>query len=208
MTQNVLSVVLTLGVIGNLILIAVFSQHNHLRISCSYYLLSAAVLSIVGSNWAVVPLIWSAYHLDPLVNSLALCRIRGYIIHICAMSFRTLIVLALIWISIENNRCFVYGLYGFIYSIYQLICFRLVPSILMAIFGTLTLKNISALRRCIHPVRINEVNLPRKIIQKRDRVMALLVLIEIIVSFVCTLPYSIDSLYSVLTKQKYRTTIN
>ncbi len=85
MTQNVLSVVLTLGVIGNLILIAVFSQYNHLLTSCSYYLLSAAVLNIVGNNWAVVPLIWSAYHPDPLENSLTLCRIHGYIIHICAM---------------------------------------------------------------------------------------------------------------------------
>jgi len=77
----------------------------------------------------------------------------------------------------------------------------------MAMFGTLTLKNISATRRRIHPLRINEVNLPRKIIQKSDRVMTLLVLIEVIVSFVCTLPYSIDSLYSVVTsnipKQKY-----
>ncbi len=87
-----------------------------------------------------------------------------------------------------------------LYTAYiNLFFFGLVPYILMAIFGTLTLKNISASRRCIHPLRTNEVNLPTKIIQKRDRDMALLVLIEVIVSFVCTLPYSIDSLYSVLT---------
>lgn len=240
MSQDILVIVLALGIIGNILLILVFSQRYQRISSCSYYILTAAILSIVGSTWAVIPLICAAYSSDPLAKSIYLCRIRGYIIHICAMSFRTLIVLAavdryaissdrasikaffsskiarracvcvplfwpivsvhrLIWVSIENNRCFVYGLYGFIYSIYQLICFGLLPLILMAFFGILTLKNISSARRRIRSLGPNETNLPENILRKRDRDMALLVYIEVIISFICTFPYSINSIYTTLT---------
>jgi hypothetical protein len=236
-SKNVFPVILTLGIVGNILLILVFSQHKQRLTPCAYYLLSGAVFSIVGSNWAVVPLIWAAYYSDPFAKSLPLCRIRVYIIHVCAMSFRTVIVLAaadryttssdrlwiralfsikrakraciivptfwsiisvhlLIWVSIENNRCFVYGLYGFIYSIYQLICFGLLPTIFMTIFGALTLKNIHLVRRRINT---NEMNLSNNILRKQDRNIALLVFLEIIISTICRLPYSIDTIYSEVT---------
>jgi hypothetical protein len=93
-TRYVLPITLGVANLGNLTLMAVFLQKHHRKNPCSRYLLAAAVFGIVGSNWAVAPLIYAADHPDPFSNSLVLCRTRGYIIHSCAMTLRTLIVLA------------------------------------------------------------------------------------------------------------------
>ncbi|UJR20413.1 hypothetical protein I4U23_023544 [Adineta vaga] len=241
MTRYVLPITLGLGNVGNLILLYMFIQLKYRNSSCSLYFLAASVFSIVGSNWAVVPLIYSADHADPLANSLILCRARGYIIHACAMSFRTMIVLAaadryvlsssrnsirafssiiiarklvilvplfwltvsvhlLIWVSIENGRCFVYGLYGQIYSMYQLICFGIIPTVLMILFSILTVTNIRYIRSQVAPIISHQHTNPNfAIFRKRDIHLFKLVISEIIVSFICTFPYTINTIYSVLT---------
>lgn len=88
MTRYVLPITLSLGNVGNLICIGFFSQRRHRTNSCSFDLLVAALFSIVGSNWGVVPYIYAFYYPDPFGKYVVLCRIRLYIVYVCSMSFR------------------------------------------------------------------------------------------------------------------------
>ncbi|CAF1422164.1 unnamed protein product [Adineta ricciae] len=147
------------------------------------YLFTAALFSIIGSYCALIPFIYAAYYPDPFGRFLILCRLRLYIGYICAMTFRSMIVLAtidryaltssrstfrtfasistarraiittfLFWSAagfhlligprIENNRCLLYGLYGFLFSVFQLLSFGILPSVLMIVFALLLIKNI------------------------------------------------------------------
>jgi hypothetical protein len=119
------SFVLALGIIGNLLLIVVFSERNY-----SY-------VCYVLSNYDCTSCCWSLCFKQRtnFDTSIFFSKNRSTGEHFWPI----VSVHLLIWVSIEKNRRFVYG---FIYSIYQLICFGLIPSILMGLFGVLVFKNI------------------------------------------------------------------
>jgi hypothetical protein len=240
MARYLLPITLGLGNVGNLILIGFFTQKHNVANSCSLYLLAAALCSIVGSNLAVIPTAYATYYPDPFGKYLVLCRIRLYITYVCAMSLRSLIVLAaadryaltssrlslrafsstavarraivyiflvwfiagfhlLIWASIENNRCLVFGLYGFVYSIIQLITLGILPTALMILFAVLLIKNLHHSRTRLREVTRQPVNTNVGVLRRRDKNLIVLVFTEIFITFICTFPYSIDAIYTALT---------
>ena len=86
---------LTLGNFGNLLCIAIFSQKHLRQRSCSLYLLAAAVFSVFGINWGIGSNMYALYKPpDPFVQSILLCRIRGYILQSSSLLYKIMIFLA------------------------------------------------------------------------------------------------------------------
>ncbi|CAF0945694.1 unnamed protein product [Adineta ricciae] len=233
-TRYALPIILTLGNIGNLFTIAIYSQKKQRGHSCAIYLIAISCFSLIGSNWAIVPTVYALDHFDLVSNSLVLCRIRGYMIHTCSMSFRyTLIlfcadryafcsrrvfiralsrpqiarrsvgILILVWCilsihllifeSIENRRCGVYGIYGQIFGYYVAICTGLIPIMSMTCFGLLLRRNLNQLHLQIQPLSgLNRLN-------RRDISFVQLALTEIIVYMICTVMYPAVTIYSQAT---------
>ncbi|CAF0968465.1 unnamed protein product [Adineta ricciae] len=86
---------LVLGNIGNVLCIVVFLQKNYRQSFSSWYLLTAAVFSIVGVSWGIGTNMYAVYQPpDPFIMSDALCRIRGYLLQTSSVLTRTMIILA------------------------------------------------------------------------------------------------------------------
>jgi len=112
---------------------------------------------------------------------------------IVTIFWATVSVHLLIWESIENGRCGVYGLYGQIFSFYIAVCTGLIPIFSMITFGLLLLKNLPRSRLLVHPANsINQLN-------RRDVSFIKLVLIEIIIYIICTLTYPAMTIYIQVT---------
>jgi hypothetical protein len=94
MARYVLPITFGLGNVGNFMLIAFFTQKHNRVNPCSLYLLAAALCSIVGCNLAVILTAYVTYYPDLFGRYLVLCRIKLYITYVCAMYFRSMIVLA------------------------------------------------------------------------------------------------------------------
>lgn len=90
-------VLLVVGNIGNLTCIVMFIQKRHRKSSCSLYLLSAAIFSVIGLNWSLVTNTYALYQPpDPFSISLALCRIRGFILQSTSVLYQFMILLSCI----------------------------------------------------------------------------------------------------------------
>ncbi|CAF1048877.1 unnamed protein product [Adineta steineri] len=92
-TRYVLSTALALGVFGNLTAIVVFSQKKHRINSCSIYLVAVSIFGLIAANWGIAPLVYALDHYDLVNSSLVMCRISGYIMQVCVMSFRSTLIL-------------------------------------------------------------------------------------------------------------------
>ncbi|CAF1193760.1 unnamed protein product [Adineta steineri] len=234
MTRYLLPTILALGNLGNLFTIAIYTQKNHRKNSCSIYLIGVSCFSLLGSNWAIAPAVYALDNFDMINRSTVLCRIRGYIIHTSSMSFRYLLVLLcadryalcnkrvfiralsrpqiayrsvavttvfwsvvsihlLIWESIENGRCGVYGIYGQIFSFYVVIFTGFIPIVSMISFGILLGKSLKSLHAQIQPLNsCHRLN-------RRDISLIKLVLVEIIVYIICTALYPPMTVYTQIT---------
>ncbi|CAF1159115.1 unnamed protein product [Adineta ricciae] len=103
-----------------------------------------------------------------------------------------------IYETIENNRCFFFGTYGFFFSIYQICIFGFILPISQIGFSFLIIKNLKTIRMRVQPGLIVE-NEPQNVLSKRDMTLIKLVLFEIIIGIMLTTLYPIQSLYSILT---------
>ena len=236
-------VLIVLGNIGNLLLILVFSQKHHRHNPCSLYLLASAIFSLVGLNWALITNLNALYQVpDPFTLSLTLCRIRGYILQITSVLFRTMIILAcidryamssshvrirafskrntaikmiigttLVWMlvtvqqpifqTIQSNRCWLFGVYGLFFSIYQTCLFGCVFPGWMIVFGVLLWKNLKdvRIRSRAHPVTMTSTATEAPLLHKRDISLMKFVLAEIVVGVVLSVLFPINTLYGMLT---------
>ncbi|CAF1035875.1 unnamed protein product [Rotaria sordida] len=105
----------------------------------------------------------------------------------------------LIWESIENGRCGVYGIYGQIFGFYVLIFTGIIPISVMIIFGILLTKALRQVRSRIQPLNgYNRLN-------ARDMKLIKLVLTEVIIYILCTLTYPLMTIYMTVTNS---TTLN
>ncbi|CAF1253967.1 unnamed protein product [Adineta steineri] len=100
----------------------------------------------------------------------------------------------LIWESIENGHCGVYGIYGQIFSFYIAICTGFIPIVLMTSFSILLVKNLNSVRLQIVPTNNNNVRLNR-----RDVSFIKLILVEVVVYIICTILYPPVTIYSQVT---------
>ncbi|UJR12071.1 hypothetical protein I4U23_016249 [Adineta vaga] len=103
-----------------------------------------------------------------------------------------------IYETIENNRCFFFGTYGFFFSIYQICIFGFILPILQISFCFLIIKNLKSIHVRVQPGLIIE-NESKNVLSKGDMTLIKLVLFEIIIGIILTTLYPIQSLYSILT---------
>lgn len=230
MTRYLLSTILTVGTLGNLLAIVVFSKKNSRKNSCSIYLAAISIFGSIATWWAIPPLINALDHFDMVSYSLVLCRIRGYTIHASSMCFRyTLVLLCidryaschpratiralcrpqiayrsinilvifwlvgsshlLIWESIENNRCGVYGLYGQIYSFYNLVFVGIIPILSMILLSIPLMKNLRQIRSRVH------IQGAGRQLQRRDVKLMKIVLVEMVVYMLCSIGHPLMLIY-------------
>ncbi len=127
------------------------------------------------------------------IRSFCRPRIAYYSITVITIVWFTVSIHLLLFESIENGRCSVVGLYGRIFSIYSLICFGIIPTSLMISFGIHIMINLRQLRSRVRPyhdhIRIRKV----------DSNLIRVILVEIIVSILCTFAYPLMTFYLTLT---------
>ena len=102
---------------------------------------------------------------------------------------------------IQFNRCFVFGLYGLIFSIYQICLLGWVFPGLMVVFSSLLWKNLRNIRVRIrtYPVPVAApARLGPPILHKRDISLMKFVFVEIVVAIMLSFSYPVNVLYSVL----------
>ncbi|CAF3697437.1 unnamed protein product [Adineta steineri] len=132
------------------------------------YFLAISVFGLIITNWAISPLVYALDHTDLVSSPLTLCRIR---VVACA------------------HRCGVYEFYGQIYSIYSLICFRLIPTCLMIIFVNLLTIKLQQTRSCIQLIHNNFH------IKRDEFCLGKVILAEVIISRFCTFIHPLMTLF-------------
>ena len=94
LTRYGMSSYVTLGNVGHLFTIAVFSQRDHRRNPCSLYLLAMTVCNLICLDVGIIPIIFSLDHADLSNQSLVACKLQFYIRHAFFQLMRTYKVLA------------------------------------------------------------------------------------------------------------------
>ncbi|CAF1215347.1 unnamed protein product [Adineta ricciae] len=107
----------------------------------------------------------------------------------------------LIWESIENGKCGIYGLFGQIFAIYIIVFTSFLPLFLMIVFGSMLANNLRHLRTKVQPQGDNPIvvnnNNPR--LNKRDASLMRLVLVEVLIYVCCTFSFPIMQIYNQVT---------
>jgi hypothetical protein len=90
-----------------------------------------------------------------------------------------------IMIGVFNGQCTTSGVYSIIYSVYSILFVSLIPTVLSAIFGFLTYRNMRHIHNRVHPFVQNRVNthIP---FRRRDRDLLIIVIAEVFIYFVTT----------------------
>ena len=125
----------------------------------------------------------------------ALCRLQIALRSICFLTIFWSIVSFhfLVWESIENNRCSIYGLYGQIFSFYSLVFVGIVPSVCMI---SMSIPLIKKLRQMNY--RITPQDEPRRL-NKRDVRLMKIVLMEVFFYILCTFLHPMMLIYCGIT---------
>ncbi|CAF0931078.1 unnamed protein product [Adineta steineri] len=92
-----------------------------------------------------------------------------------------------ILMSIRDGVCGMFDSYKLIYAIYQIIIVGLLPPILMIIFSSLTVRNLWY--RHTDQIRV----------RNRDRYLMRMLVAEVIIDIVTSIPYSINLVYGAIT---------
>jgi hypothetical protein len=92
-----------------------------------------------------------------------------------------------IFVSMRNGVCGMFGLYKLIYAIYQITSVGILPPILMSTFSILTV-------RSLHQRHGKQVRA-----KQRDRYLMRMVIAEVIVNIVTSIPFSINLVYGSVT---------
>jgi hypothetical protein len=178
--------------------------------------------------WIVFPMIYPLNYPDPQTQSLVFCKMRLYIGHILGVDLRYIIVfvcadrflvtqinihirslnsvsiaiklvliICTVWLVaaihmpilmyIRDGVCGMFGLYKLIYAIYQITLVSILPPVLMSTFSILTIRSLHQRRGIQARVR------------QKDRYLLRMVIAEVIVNVVTSIPYSINLVYNAVT---------
>jgi len=217
-----------LGIVGNVCNLIMFTRHRYRHTPSSVYFLALSTIAIIYLNWTLVPSFYTLNYIDPQTYSFFYCKVKGYLTHVLGQSNRFIVVAACIdryfatqtnvrirslssvrvaktivfimcpiWlviaihspilVTIRGTSCGMVGLYRLMYTIYQIIVAAIIPPILMCIFSTLTIRSRYQRRG------------PERCVRQRDRSLMRLVIAEVTVNIVTTLPSSINNVYSAAT---------
>ncbi|CAF1482238.1 unnamed protein product [Adineta steineri] len=89
--------------------------------------------------------------------------------------------------TISNGKCSEFGVYYVVYQVYNSIFLGLLPPILMSAFGFLAYYNMKKLHLRVRPIGNNSDHNGR--VNRHDRDLLLMVLTEVVVYFLTTIPY-------------------
>jgi hypothetical protein len=103
-----------------------------------------------------------------------------------------------IWTTVVYGQCTAAGVYATVYSFYSLAFVSLIPTIISAIFGYLTYRNMRQMLNRVQPVVQNAVN-KNISIQRRDRDLLIIVIAEVIVYVITTLLLPLIQLEMMIT---------
>jgi hypothetical protein len=221
------SIILSLGNIGNIFLIIIFSRYR--QSPCSMYLLSSAIINIIFLTFACLTIIFPFYYADETMRAFALCKIRAYVLSVLGPASRTMLVLACIdrflvtddrvsfrafstpkrakyliffscifWslfvihapimITVINGQCISVRVYTIIFTVYTLIFVCLIPSTTLGVVAYLTYRNLKQRHVRVQAVT-HDVNNVNNNIQRRDHALLIIVISEVLVYVVTTMPY-------------------
>ncbi|CAF1319895.1 unnamed protein product [Adineta steineri] len=99
------------------------------------------------------------------------------------------------------------GIYRLFSDLQYLIFYALAPPIFMLIFGIITLRNIRRNRRLVIPLGITRNQIKNNLIKRRDSQLLAMLLLQIFVIIIFTLPFAIQKLMDTLTLQLQRTAV-
>ena len=122
-------------------------------------------------------------------------KIAIYLIILISFAWPIIASHILVLLTIISGSCGAYGVYSLIYSIYSFIVAGLLPPILMIIFGYLTIRNLRQIHSRLRPniIRISNIN-------KKDYYLLVMLMCEVIVYLISTIPYPIQTLYLTITR--------
>jgi len=223
-----MSIYCALGIIGNVCNCIMFTRSNYRHTANSLYLNFFSISAIIYLIWSTAPHFYSLNYVDAQTQSLFYCKIRLFVGHSLGQYLRFCIVLACIdrflvtridvrlrsfhsiaiakkfllimtvvcplfaihlpiFMEIRNNVCSQFGVYKLAYATYQFIVVGVVPPVLMIVFSILTV--VSLQHRHNGQVRAKQ----------RDRHLLKMVIVEVILNVIVSIPYSINLLYGALT---------
>lgn len=96
LTQYGMLTYCTLGNIGLLLNLIIFSQTRRRRNSFTLYTLATSLSSLISLNSAIIPLLYSLHYRNPATSSILACRLFYYLRHAFSQMMRTFLVLACI----------------------------------------------------------------------------------------------------------------
>ncbi|CAF0974329.1 unnamed protein product [Adineta steineri] len=228
-TRYGITICLILGPLGNIFNCMVFTRSSHRNIPSSVYFLSLSVFGIIHSIWSFTPILYALYHPDPQNYSIFYCKIRLYGSHTLGLCLRYVIMLAcvdrflvtrtnvrirslssvnmarklvfimfvlcsliaiqiLVTEDIKNGICTMLTTYKLPYSIYQIIVISIIPPMLMCIFSILTIRKLHQRRDII-----------QMHVKRKDRYLMRMVIAEVMINVLTSIPYSANLLYGALT---------
>ncbi|CAF1418738.1 unnamed protein product [Adineta steineri] len=227
LTRYGMTTYFALGLVGNICNCIMFTRRSYRHQPSSIYFISLSIFAIIILTWSFIPIFYGFNHIDPQTQSLVYCKIRFYGTLVSSQLFRYTVVLAcfdrffatrtnirirslhsvqkakkfvliicVIWIiasihipifmELNNSVCGMFGVYKLFFSIYQIIFVAVLPPILMSIFSALTIHSL-------HRQHATQVRF-----RQRDRYLLRMVISEVLINILTTIPYSSNLIYSII----------
>ena len=234
MVRYGMSLYFALGVFGNIFTCIIFIQPSHRRATSSIYFISFSIFAIVYLIWSLFPYFYTLNYPDIASRNISYCKIRLYVSHVLGQYLRFCVVFVCIdrflatradarvrllnstvlakklllimiigcpliaihlpiLIQIQNNVCSQFGIYKLIYAIYQLFIIGIVPHVLMSVFSILAI------------ISLRQRHNSQQRAKRRDRYLARMVVVEVVLNVLTSVPYSINLIYGAVTYSTSKT---
>ncbi|CAF0759449.1 unnamed protein product [Adineta steineri] len=223
-----MSICLALGLTGNIFNCIIFTRPLYRRSPSSVYHLSLSICALFHLIWSISPQLHTLYYPDLQNQSVFYCKTRLFGTHVLGLYFRYILVCACvdrffatrddvgrrslssvkmaivlivitcivcslaaihmpILMYIRNNICGMFDLYKFIFAFYEILTITILPPALMIIFSALTIRSLHQR----HAIQIHA--------KIRDRHLLRMVIAEVVVNIVTSVPFSVNLIYGVAT---------
>jgi len=127
---------------------------------------------------------------------------------VCFLAFFHVLFLFGVQTSSTSVTCYARsGIYRLLSDLQYLTFYALGPPILMLIFGLLTLKNLRNSRRLVLPNNQNLTSAKQRSIQRRDNQLLMMLLLQVMIIILFTLPFAIQKLVDTFIQKSNQTPV-